>query len=682
MNALRLAPALVFLAACGGQKDWIFFDAREYHLGDADQPEWEEFAGRKPYSRRLDLPFVSEPNEEEHTLFLRQENVKRSWDVQLNSKRIGRLYNQEAPLVFTAVVPPGALREGENLLSVIPRGRGPDDILIRDIGIDPRPVDVALAESTLVVEIYDKISRERLPGRITIVDSKGTLAPVVPAPNQKLAVRPGVVYTGTGRAKFLVPAGRYTLYATRGFEYGVDQRRVIAAPHQNRYVRLTIRREVRTPNLVSCDTHIHTKELSGHGDSGLDERMVTLAGEGVELPIATEHNQHADYGPAAERTGTRRYFTPVIGNEVTTRKGHFNIFPVRAGSRIPDHKLTDWPKLMTSIRQTPDVRVIILNHPCDAHSGFTPFAPENINTVTGKNRRGEDFTFNAVELVNSGALRSDLMETYRDWFALLNYGYRIVGVGSSDSHDVSRSIVGYGRTYIRCPDADPSKVDAVLAARNLVAGRAYVSMGLLTILKVNDQYDAGDLARDLGPNINVTVTVHGPSWTKVDRIDLYANGIKIGEERLAISGGAGLKVRKTWRIPRPKHDFYLVAIASGPGVTAPFAPTPRPYQASSRVWVGRVLGSNNPVWIDADGDGSFTSPRGYASRLVEIHGTNPTKLIPALAGYPETVAVQAAGYCHGGGEDIREETFERLLRVAPDAVRRGFAAFKKTLPAP
>ena len=34
----------------------------------------------------------------------------------------------------------------------------------------------------------------------------------------------------------------------------------------------------------------------------------------------------------AQRTGTRRWFTPVMGNEVTTPAGHFNIFPVAAGA--------------------------------------------------------------------------------------------------------------------------------------------------------------------------------------------------------------------------------------------------------------------------------------------------------------------------------------------------------------
>ena len=53
-------------------------------------------------------------------------------------------------------------------------------------------------------------------------------------------------------------------------------------------------------------------------DSTLDERVLTIAGEGIELPIATEHNRQIDYHAAAVKHAVRQYFTPVVGNEVTT----------------------------------------------------------------------------------------------------------------------------------------------------------------------------------------------------------------------------------------------------------------------------------------------------------------------------------------------------------------------------
>src|SRR6185436_6821228 len=99
-----------------------------------------------------------------------------------------------------------------------------------------------------------------------------------------------------------------------------------------------------------------------------------------------------------------------------------------------------------------------------------------------------EFSFDAIELMNSSAQQSDYLLVYRDWFALLNYGYRITGVGSSDCHDVSRYIVGQGRTYIACPDTEPGRLDVATACSNLVASRALVSMGLLTQMTVEEKF--------------------------------------------------------------------------------------------------------------------------------------------------------------------------------------------------
>jgi hypothetical protein len=495
-----------------------------------------------------------------------------------------------------------------------------------------------------------------------------------------LAVRPGVAYTRDGRATLGVQPGEYTVYATRGFEYGMDSQELSIAESQSRNIRLRIRREVPTPGLVSCDTHIHTLTYSGHGDATIDERMITIAGEGIELAVATDHNVHTDFTGPAERMRVQDRFTAVIGNEVTTKKGHFNAFPINPGSAPPDYKIEDWPPLMQAIRSTPGVRVVVLNHPRNIHSDFQPFGPANYNGVTGENRRGQEFTFDAVEVVTSAALQSDAMIGFRDWFALLNHGYRVAGVGSSDSHDVSRYILGQGRTYVACRDDDAAAIDVDAACESFLKGRALVSMGLLAQLTVNERFGVGDLATGLGGELRVNVVVLGPSWVTADRVELFANGAKIREQKIEATQSVE-KSRVAWTIPRPAHDVHLVAIATGPGVTAPYWAIPRPYQPTSRVWEPRVIGATNPVWIDADGDGRFTSPRGYAAELVNRAGPDPAKLIPLLDSFDQTVAAQVASLCHAAGRDGRNAERERLLESAPAHVRDGFAAFQKSLPA-
>jgi hypothetical protein len=296
---------------------------------------------------------------------------------------------------------------------------------------------------------------------------------------------------------------------------------------------------------------------------------------------------------------------------------------------------------MQNIHSTPGVQMIVLNHPRDVHVGFCPFAATNLNEATGENRRGFDFGFDGVELINSGALRSDVMEVFRDWFALLNYGYRVVGVGASDSHDLSRFIVAQGRTYIEVNDEDPAAINVTNALDNLRRGKALVSLGLITKIKVAEKFGPGDLATNLPPEIRVRVTVLGPSWAEADRVELYANGVPVQRESLVDTLGRVEKANAEWTLPRSRHDYHLIAIASGPGIKSPHWAIPKPYQPNSRAWNSRILGATNPIWIDADGDGQFSSARAYAAALVQKFAGDELK--NAAADYDPAVAAQVAG---------------------------------------
>ncbi len=474
--------------------------------------------------------------------------------------------------------------------------------------------------------------------------------------------------------------GDYIVYATQGFEYGLDRREISLTEGQDRRVNLTIRREVPTPGLVACDTHVHTLTFSGHGDATIDERAITLAGEGIELPIATDHEHFTELAPAADRMGVRGAFTPVVGDEVTTKVGHFNAFPFVAGTSVPDAKLADWPSLLRGIRAAnPTNRpVIILNHPRDLHAGFRPFDRSHFNPVTGEHTRGP-LGVNAIEVINSSAMNSDPLRPIRDWMAAINHGDKVTAVAASDSHDVTRYIVGQGRTYIACPDGDPGRIDVDAACRALRAGRATVSLGLLARIAVDDRFTEGDLVAGAGKTLTVAVKVLGPSWTSADRVALFLNGVPLREERVESRAGGGEKARIVWEIPRPKYDAHLVVVASGPGVTAPYWPIAPPYQPTLPTWTPRVLSVTNPVFIDGDGDGAWTSARLYAVRNVERTGTDPARLLPELSGYDEAVASQAAGLCQAAGRDVRGPDFVRRLASAAEPVRHGFAAFGATL---
>ncbi len=169
--------------------------------------------------------------------------------------------------------------------------------------------------------------------------------------------------------------------------------------------------------------------------------------------------------------------------------------------------------------------------------------------------------------------------------------------------------------------------------------------------------------------------VLGPGWTVADRVELYANGLKIREARIQHGKQAGVKWQGEWTLPPFHHDTYLVAIASGPGMTELYWPIGKPYQPTSPVVNRRVIGATGAVWLDADGDGKRTSPHGYAERLVKEAGSDWHKAVKALADHDEAVAAQAAALLRLGGLDLRDPEVREAARRAGAQVERTFTAY-------
>jgi hypothetical protein len=673
LRRLSLSAVAVLLSVGTTPASERVLDDRLHHLRVVGEREWSDFPAQ-PEGPRLLLRFRAERNAAEWTLRLRQQDVKQTWTVRLNGQDLGRLLTDENDTVLYLPVPAGRLVDGDNTLTVEQAGKVPDDIRVGEVTLANRPVREVLAEATMEVRVRDAERATPLPCRITVLNAQGALMTLGASSDGHLAVRPGVVYTGDGQARFGLPAGDYTIYAGRGFEYGIDSARVTLRPGDVVHKQLTLRREVPTPGHVACDTHVHTLTYSGHGDATVDERVLTLAGEGVELPVITEHNRQVDYQAVAVRHGVRPYFTPVVGNEVTTAVGHFNVFPVRADGPVPDYQLKDWQSLFASIAERTGAPVVVLNHARDLHSGFRPFGPEHHNAVTGANLDGWVLRANAMEVVNSGAQRTDVLRLYRDWFGLLNRGVLLTPVGASDSHDVSRFVVGQGRTYVRCRDDAPGSIDVGEAVQGFRAGRVLVSCGLLAEITVNGRYGPGDLV-PASDEVHVAVRVLGPGWVMAEKVELYANGHKVREARIAAGRPAGVKWAGTWTLPRWRHDVHLVAVATGPGVRELYWPIAKPYQPTSPRVDRKVIGSTGAVWLDGDGDGERTSAFAYAERLLRETGAELPKLLRALADYDEAVAEQAAGLLQARGVAVQAPEVLAAAKQAGEPVGRGFQAF-------
>ena len=641
--ALRVLITSVWLAAACSTACWctkataedptaITIEPKLLHLRNSEPREWASFP-KQADSQQLEVEFDSKPQDSPGTLTVTQSDVKESWTVTLNSKRLGQLVRDENELQTDFLIPAGTLKQSKNKLSITCRNNAAsDDIRVGRICIRSAAPSTVRSAAKLQIEIQDQ-DQTPIPGRITITSPQGTLLPIGTKSGNGLAIREGVVYTASGQADLAVAPGDYKITAGRGFEYSSPSTSLRISAGETAKRTLIVERQVATKNWVACDTHVHTVTHSGHGDCTVQERMATLAGEGIELPIATDHNKQIDYLPIAKTQGVTKYFTPVIGNEVTTKHGHFNVFPALAKGRIPDHNELDWGKLFTNIYSTPDIRVAILNHARDLHSNFRPFSPRHHLSLTGDNLDGWQQNFNAMELINSGAVQTDPMELFTDWCGLINHGLKVTPVGCSDSHDVSRYIVGQGRTYIQADDHDPGSIKPEAALDSFLNGRVIVSYGLLVQLQVESGTDP---AGSQGPGgtvrikqdadskkqamLEINATVQAPHWSRPREVTLFINGMPRFTTKLNPQADAKQPYATTvqWKIPAKElpHDAWLTAVAAGDGIKSPHWPTAKPYQPDSEIFESTTFSCTGPIWLDADGDGAYQSPRDYAKDLL------------------------------------------------------------------
>jgi len=678
---LRLVPIAAGVAAIaagrtlqGDEIRWSY--ERMHHLGNDRTPEWRE-APADPEPSPLVVKFDSRPNATEWLLEVEARDVDDNWTLELNGRRLGLLKRRNAELQTTRfVVPAGAVADGGNVLKLT--GRDPnEDITVGRFRLHARSLREVARLGRVEVAVSDARDRSPLPARVTVVDEGGRLAELFYAEGRTTAVRIGIAYTSDGKAALELPEGRYSIWASRGMEWSAATSEVSVKAASRHAVALELAREVDTEGWIAADTHVHTLTHSGHGDSSVEERVVTLAGEGVELAIATDHNHQTDYRPFQEALALTPWFTPVVGNEVTSDNGHMNAFPLPPGKDVPPWKEADWARLVEGIRAK-GAKVVILNHPRWPEKGKDPLTLFGFDDRSGERRTGQRFTFDCLELVNSDAPTQPWEMVLPAWYGLLNRGERFTGVGCSDSHHVG-VIVGQGRTYVPSRTDDPARIDVDDACRQFKEGRVTVSYGLFATLEI-DGRGMGDTVETTVDEIEAVVRVRHPSWVTPERLDLVVNGAVAASVPLA-PRGAGDRPREIERrvaVKLPPHDGWVVAVATAQRVTAPFWAMSLP----------RAVAITNPVFVDRDGRPGWSSPRATAERLVQAaaeggaDGPAPlARRLPAvLAGVDDAVAIQALEIAR---DHLRRAALAELEEIAAScggerAVLREWARSQQT----
>ena len=614
------AALFVFLPTAAFSQQDILVDGEVHHLGNDDVEDWADVAV-SPEGSRLDLEFEAVANSHEVILSVLHQDIHNLWTIVVNGEAVGTLVQTADRGTYPYPLPKGVLKDGVNTISFQPDDPA-DDILLGEVRIFWATVAEHYQLGRLEVSVVGPVG-EPLPVRITIEPKEGPLPEIFDVVGNHTAVRPGVVYVGDGHATFSVPGGHYTVTASKGVEWGLDQAQVDVVFGSEESIHLAVEREVDTSGYISADTHIHTVTFSGHGDATIEERMVTLAAEGVELAVATDHNHNIDYRPWQEEMGFNPFFTSVIGNEVDNELGHYTAFPLDVDDEVPQTRGKDWTETMREMRAK-GAKVILLNHPRWPAIDTGPFGKTTLNRHSGRRVVNTPFLFDGIEVINATDLKVDPLYIVQDWFALLNHGELLVGVGSTDSHTVGEH-VGKGRTYIASSTDDPANLDVDALSDALLEGRASISLGIFCDVLVNGQAGMGDQVEPEDGVLDVALTVRSPAWVTPRSAIVYLNGVEAARMDFGEQEEGPFAMTAEFRIPAPAFDAHLVCVVVGDGEEAAFWPTMEDY----------TFGATNPVWIDVDGDGVWRSPRTTAyglmmSRKAVADGTGPVESLEDL----------------------------------------------------
>ena len=413
------------------------------------------------------------------------------------------------------------------------------------------------------------------------------------------------VYSLDGRADVEVRPGKYHVLVTRGPGSTLDERHVELGPGGSIDVASELR-SVLPEGAFSADFHLHAAP-SPDSTVSLEERLATLAAEGLSFAVATDHNRITDYGPAKARLAkvpSALFPALAVGDEITSGGsplfGHFNAFPLPtpAAGVAPEAATIPYfgvaPRDLFAGARRAGAAIVQVNHPrMPPKIGY--FDQTGFDAATGK--AGADFAedFDAVEAHNGIWLESPerVREGYMDLVGLARRGKLVAATGNSDSHKLFLEEPGYPRTYVTLPRGEApleARVVAALRARSTV-----VSSGPYLEASVDGQLP-GSVVKATKGRVTVSLRVFAPAWVTVESIEVLVDGKAV--RTFAVQGkpknGERFATKVTLAL---EHDATV-----GVWVDAK-TPLPRVLHEKD----ARAIAFTTPFFVDADGDGRFTA---------------------------------------------------------------------------
>lgn len=448
-----------------------------------------------------------------------------------------------------------------------------------------------------------------IPVRIQVLPVEGTEIPALPASYGEDPIVGGrlhVAYVIGGDVTLPVPPGRWEVIVSRGYEYEISREIVDVTADALVRVDAVLDRVVDTTDVQCADFHVHTWRSNDSGDDSL-AKLAQAVADGLELPVRSDHEYVADFTAEIAALGVEAHAAGFGSLELTSFElwGHMGVFPlvpdpakVNAGAPVwqtfPTAEAPDTPfetlsppAVFDAVRARPEAPVVIINHPRGAtnyfdHVGYDPAT--GLVEVTSD----WDTAFTLVEVFNDASWQGTRDGIVADWLGLLRGGRKVFAVGSSDSHAMSSSPVGYPRTCIALGTDDPRALTADHVRDQLAAGHATISGGIYVSAAIGTA-GPGDTTSGAGSPMMVDVTVQAASWIDVDAIEVVVDGETVDTIPILPGDADPTNPAIRWRgqLPvqvRATGGFVLVA-AYGDERLEPVHPGRTPFGVTNPIFV-------------------------------------------------------------------------------------------------
>ena len=444
--------------------------------------------------------------------------------------------------------------------------------------------------------------------------------------------------TGTAddaRHVFL-PSGDYMVYAVRGPEYEITQ----ADLHVDNGTDATLNiappvRAVTTKGHMAADMHVHSAPSLDNAFAPM-KRVRTFVAEHGEIMVAAEHDTIFDFDPLIRKMGVANKMIAITGTEVTSTQqsarapysiGHMNFFPLKPKPHhhkrgLPNHENRRTRDVLHDMHVHFDDPVAQLNHPRDSftlsgktlpddyqelindeqffdHMGvaahpYNPHTPLNEGTNSSLIEahpvtRTRDIDFDVMEIMNgTQSYRPERVDAARqDWLSLVAQGEKLAATANSDSHN-KWQIVAMPRNMVRLGSDRIAGFSMRRFTQAVKTGSLYGTTGPFIDLRLGAA-QIGETHK--GESATLSGRIYSADWARADHLRVQVNGVTTQEIALPQDGAFSLPMSFD------KDGFVTIeAVGEAGAIYQAVYPGFFPYAYS------------NPIYVDADGDGTWTPP--------------------------------------------------------------------------